>query len=368
LDSCCGRIWTYTAHILSDRFGSRHFYDQKIELTGDELEEINDELAKLLSTLSILGTDTETQAGLASNGHYLFNKIFHNSELAELVRSFIGRISHTSDAPMPTAVIEIVAGDFFIPWEILYPLDPDQPMLDKFLGFNVLIARQIPIQNRTLNLTEVVLPCGESPHTKIAYCNKLPAIKDVEYPYFESLNASKILKLTIMDECSDKPDLANFCRTFNDETMVIAHLACHAKTGKTPSTRFFRIRNGFIVSEKELSNRKFKVPAKALVFLNACNMGSINPRQYNSFIVFFMDAGAKSLIAPDCNISDTAAADFSVAFYEHFLKHRRRLGHSLFAARINRLIRDDGSGLAYTLYGQRATKLSKEESDGKEAA
>ena len=88
------------------------------------------------------------------------------------------------------------------------------------------------------------------------------------------------------------------------------------------------------------------------MFINACEMGFVEPLSFTTFIRFFVDRGARTIVAPDCKVSDRHSARFSNLFYKYFTR-----GDSIMVAMFNarhEMYRKHQSliGFAYSLYGQ----------------
>ena len=78
------------------------------------------------------------------------------------------------------------------------------------------------------------------------------------------------------------------------------------------------------------------------------------------FVKSFLEYGARGVIATECAVPDTFAADFSRKFYEHFLEKKQPLGESLLATRQHFLRKEKNpSGLLYSMYAPPDIQLVK---------
>jgi CHAT domain-containing protein len=97
-------------------------------------------------------------------------------------------------------------------------------------------------------------------------------------------------------------------------------------------------------------------------FLNACEMGFINPLKFSTLVRFFLERGARTIVAPDCKVNDLKSARFSQLFYKHLVRGASVM-EALFKARQEmRQKHNDFVGYAYALYGQADARLVKEAS------
>jgi hypothetical protein len=92
--------------------------------------------------------------------------------------------------------------------------------------------------------------------------------------------------------------------------------------------------------------------------MNACETGNLNPLYTSYFAKFFLDREARGVVATECTVPDSFAADFTEQLYNHLLVGKT-LGESLLATRKHFLDEyHNPSGLLYSMYAPPSTRLS----------
>ena len=138
-----------------ERFGADIFADEQmqrvpIEMTIYDLKELNVLLQGVLENIVwSYNADEKPQTfaddshvlSIAERGHYAFRKIFGDSGARAMIQEITNRRGKIT--------LQIVSEDFFLPWELLYPVPPDEKQsYEHFWGMRFVIARIIPRQWR----------------------------------------------------------------------------------------------------------------------------------------------------------------------------------------------------------------------------
>lgn len=100
----------------------------------------------------------------------------------------------------------------------------------------------------------------------------------------------------------------------------------------------------------ELYDDEVDLQAGSLVFLNMCESAQVTPSLSDSFIQFFLDRGAKSVIGTECPMT----IEFAHPFAERLLRGMllgERVGINLLNTRRYFMQLNNPLGLAYTLFG-----------------
>jgi hypothetical protein len=100
-----------------------------------------------------------------------------------------------------------------------------------------------------------------------------------------------------------------------------------------------------------------KLEAAPLVLLNVCDSAQFLPSLSGGFVPFFLERGARGVIAPDCSMASTLAHAFAREFFPRFLRGQP-VGRILWELRRTFLDMGNPLGLAYTLYGDADTRLA----------
>ena len=99
-----------------------------------------------------------------------------------------------------------------------------------------------------------------------------------------------------------------------------------------------------------------ELSSKPLVILNMCESAQITPTLKDSFVHFFLDRGARSVIGTECPMTVEFADVFSESLFTDLL-HGRSIGMAMLNARRKFLDQRNPLGLAYTLYGSAAASF-----------
>lgn len=288
---------------------------------------------------------------LAEIGHLVFNRIFVGEDVARLINQ---------QAPQ---TIEIGSTEFFLPWECLYPKNIKEPLdVSSFWGMRYIISRQIT-RSKPADVVNPEIKTTKAPTIGLLSYHKLRGVKEKEVPFFDKLDQQKkitLLKLRALDPKNKHTELDEF-EAFWLRPLHLAHLACHAcYDQERVLSSFIRLSNEFPISLQDMENYVKKINGHPLLVLNACEMGNMNPRYSSHFASLFLKYGVRGVVATECAVPDTFAADFIEQFYTHLLTGTP-LGESLLRTRQHFWEQErNPSGLLYAMYAPPSIRLAYE--------
>jgi elongation factor Tu len=106
---------------------------------------------------------------------------------------------------------------------------------------------------------------------------------------------------------------------------------------------------------EELRARTVQLTRRPVVFLNMCESAQVLPGLTESFVTFFLDRRARSVIGTECPMTSQFAHPFSACLLSELLEGAP-LGEALRRARVHFIERRNPLGLAYTLFGSGTTR------------
>ena len=334
---------------------------EKCLISRDELSQTYRSLCEMVE--KVLRGDRSRYYDLAQIGYFVFCKIFASDAMRSRVRQRVMDVGNT-----PPIFVIVHSERFVIPWNLLYLLKPAQDEVDHslFLGHRCIVVSDIkdPEENPTQPPPEMC------PRVEVlaGYCDRLQYSRDLEIPFIRRHVNGK-LSSGAANYC-ELPELkkknGRACAETDQEAIgalfsrpwSIVHFACHGSNGQSPDLNYLRVRDLYPLTHAALHDEKHRFSHWPLVFLNACEMGFIDPLKFTSIVRFFLDRGARAVIAPDCKVGDLNAAHFSRSFYKFFALGQSSLMEALFKARHEVYQRyADFIGFTYTLYGQPDARL-----------
>jgi len=259
-------------------------------------------------------------------------------------------------------IVQISSEEFSIPWDALYCRDLSQPCsFDYFLGFRHIVSRMIVFSTDGRDLPPDHRIRTNRPVLGLLTNTELDALIKVELPFFEERKQNHQIMLRHLDRELNPTDGSEMqhLRRFLNRRYHILHFACHADYAE--GGPHFVITRQFEVSLKKLEAYECHVQGNPVVFLNACRTSQVNPTYFRSLARHFLSSGARALIATECEVPDSFAADFSKEIYRRFLRHKP-LGECVFAARHHFQSKfKNPLGLLYSLYGPPNVRLERNE-------
>jgi len=333
----------------------------QIQLRQDDMSRICQGLQTKLGGLGAAyqnGTDIPKQQSalraLAEEGYGALRKIFAPARVLQKIQEAL---------LLPDRfIMQITSEDFSIPWDALYCRGLNQPCsFDYFLGFRHIVSRMIVVSKDAHDL-----PPGHRIRTNVPVLGlltnkELDALIKVELPFFEKRKQDHQIVFHHLDKELDPKDARDIqhLRRFLNRRHDILHFACHADYAEDGP--HFVITRKFKVNLNQLVAYECHVQGNPVVFLNACRTSDMEPTYFCGLARHFLGSGARALIATECEVPDSFAADFSKEVYRRFLRNEA-LGECVFAARhyFNSKFKNP-LGLLYTLYGPPNVRIERSE-------
>jgi hypothetical protein len=332
-----------------------------IGMTERDLAELNDALQMKIATIAKSYTDgkdhTEAERSdqlsrLAELGHDAFIRVFGADAAMPMIQELLafGR-------PLS---IEVVSEDFFLPWELIYPASLDERLHYKhFWGMNHTISRAITDEVHPGTFVTPVISAHPKPRLGLLTCTRLSAVTRQEIPFFEKLESDgkiSLFRLRALNDSQRREDVRGELQEFKSflaNDLHITHFACHAFYPKaSPRESWLELSNNFCITIREMDGLGIQVHDHPLIIMNACDTGNTNPSYSANFVGAFLRYGARGVLATECSVPDSFAADFAEYLYDRLLDRndRKDLGASVLAARRYFLTKGNPSGLAYSMY------------------
>jgi HEAT repeat protein len=335
---------------------------------------------------------------LADAGRRLWIKIFKRERTSALYHVGQWLERHSLE---PNATVQVSsnadAANFVLPWSLLYdrPLPPksyELPDLQGFWGVRYCIEQGLPnatrssdtpletgkqlklgfmlweqfrnadqgkaylegLQTRSAGRLDVSLP----PITDADKCFGLLAECDSHLLYFYTHGYTRHRQADI----GVGPNLELFVRRYERlasdspvrETYGLLYEAVKQKQFE-PDRSWIELTYGRIYLD-ELYDRIAFLNTGPVVFLNMCESVQITPSLSDSFVHFFLDRGACTVIGTECPMTVEFARPFAESFITGVLEGQP-VGKALLAARRQFLERLNPLGLAYTLYGSAMVRV-----------
>lgn len=328
-----------------------------INLKTGDLDFINDFLSRALKDV-VEKTLPSTDAWrlLADAGYYAFKKIFGTPTLKDEARRLFSPTGRKLN-------IQIISGDFSLPWELLYPVgsdeEPPEDLFSYFWGMSHIISRSTGPRKQSLGMD---ISFSSRPLLGLLADKDLDYVRDKEIRYFEELAGEDRIALKILDDldAENEAEGLNAFKFFWRDSFHLAHFACHAfyRKDSTPFS-YVNLTKQFRVTLKDIETSDIEINGQPLVIFNACETGTPSPLYTSSFAGKFIELGARGVVASEGEVPDDFAADFAEQLYNRLLDGEE-LGESLLAARRYFLENHNNpSGLLYAMYAPPSIRLSK---------
>lgn len=335
-----------------------------LDISPQDLVEINRLLQKAMAQIVSENTEKSKPSieklevelrQLADVGHYAYKRIFGGSDAI----TAICELCVLSKEP----IIQVASEDFFIPWELIYPVSPQNALsFEHFWGMNYVISRVIVQDSRHGAFVSPIISYKTKPIVGLLTYSQLPSVAEKESPFFEGLASQgkiTLLKLRSLDPNKKQQEFDEL-RAFLSHSFNIAHFACHASyKDETPTLSHILLSNEFPITLMDLEVYDISISGHPLIVVNACETGNLNPLYTSYFAAAFIKHGVLGVVATECLVPDAFAADFAQKLYSHLLVEKT-LGASLLATRKHFLeIYQNPSGLLYSMYAAPNIRLSK---------
>jgi hypothetical protein len=291
---------------------------------------------------------------LAEVGNYAFKRVFSHHDALTAIQELLGLGQRVS--------IQVASEDFFLPWELIYPVGLDEPLsYEHFWGMNYIISRVIVQEARPGAFVSPVISIALRPKLGLlAYCG-LPSVVKKEIPFFEKLDRGSeiaLFKLRALDPEKKQEEFKEF-KAFWAEAFNLAHFACHAfYEDESPDLSHILLSDEFPITLMDMEVYGVAIKGHPLIIMNACETGNLNPLYTSYFAAAFLKYGARGVVATECAVPDAFAADFAQHLYIRLLAGRP-LGKSLLATRRYFLEKHHNpSGLLYSMYAPPSIRLA----------
>ena len=328
-----------------------------INMTSHDLAKLSEQLQQTMDAIARnneqeLPTEQEL-ANLAEVGHYAFNEVFCDPEARTVIRQLISSSQEVS--------IQVVSEDFFLPWELIYPVTLDEPFsYDHFWGMNHLISRTIIQDARPGAYVPPEISFNTCPKLGMLTYSGLPSVLEKELHFFKELEDQgklALFRLRSLDYNNKRQEFQEF-KGFWKNNFNLAHFACHAAYNPdSPNLSHILLSEEFPITLREMDAYEIEIDGHPLIIMNACETGNCNPLYTSNFAAAFLEYGARGVVATECTVPDAFAADFAEQLYAHLLAGKP-LGESLLAARRYFLQKyNNPSGLLYSMYAPPSIRL-----------
>jgi hypothetical protein len=290
---------------------------------------------------------------LAEVGNYAFKRVFSHHDARAAIQELLALSQRLS--------IQIASEDFFLPWELVYPISLDEPLsYQRFWGMNYIISRVIIQEARPGAFVLPLIPVVRHPKLGLLTYDGLPSVVEKEIPFFEKLDGDgkiTLFKLRPLDPERKQEELREF-KGFWENALNLAHFACHAfYEDESPNLSRILLSDEFPITLMDMEVYGISTNGHPLIIMNACETGNLNPLYTSYFAADFLKRGARGVVATECAVPDAFAADFAQQLYTHLLAGEQ-LGESLLATRRYFLEKyHNPSGLLYSMYAPPSIRL-----------
>ncbi len=358
------RIYGGRSRYEADIFAVGQAQRVPIQMSPQDMVILNKQLQKAVSEIASVNVEAwvptraeleEQIRPLAEVGRYAFKQVFGHHDALATIRELLALSTRIS--------IQVTSEDFFLPWDLLYPVSLEEPLsYEHFWGMNYIISRVIVQPARPGAFVSPLIPVAVRPRLGLLTYGGLPYVVEKEIPFFEKLDGDgkiALFKLRALDPHKKREEFREF-KSFWKEALNLAHFACHAfYEDKAPNLSRILLSNEFPISLQDLEAYGISIDGHPLIIMNACETGNLNPMYTSYFAGAFLKYGARGVVATECAVPDTFAADFAEHLYSYLLAGKP-LGESLLATRRYFLGEfNNPSGLLYSMYAPPSIRLAQ---------
>lgn len=299
---------------------------------------------------------------LAQHTWDIYTKIFPEAEWRTKIDKWIN--AH-QDNEVPQ--FRVISEEDHFPWGILYTEDPTEnggAKLSKFLGSRMAIFRRTP------NYGPIEMPDrkieAENFRVKLISDRSMHENGVTEDQVISRINSKSSIPVSSIELRSLDASVPRHqeVKSFRDFLVSgprpqVVHFCCH---GFDLGNNDFGIKvsDEFTIKTAELPMPGVtgKLNGEPTVFVNACEAGQSNGNVFSDLVLKLLNLGARSVIAPDFAVEQSRATQMARWFYRYW-RHGDTAIDSLFHANRHLLTAGSAVGLAYGLYGQEDSYLSK---------
>jgi hypothetical protein len=264
----------------------------------------------------------------------------------------------------------ILSDGFPFFWEMMYGGGMEDnlglnALLDGFWGCRHVIARQV-IGKGFHGLHPVMrAPAG----MLVLVDSGLPQVVSSEVPALQAHATKYNFQCRLLDnvlsaQAGNAPSTQAIIEYLSQTAFPddLVHFACHARPNQTntDNSRLEITVDGHKVKVQlaDLQVYGLRLARRPFVFLNGCSTNARVLLQSKNFVDEFMRRGARGLIATECTMPDTFAAEFAKEFYGRFLAGALPIGEALWQTRQHFLTEHHNLlGMAYALYADSQTRI-----------
>jgi O-acetyl-ADP-ribose deacetylase (regulator of RNase III) len=309
---------------------------------------------------------------LIDAGQQAFNETFKpNTPIRQTITGYLSK-RKSRDYLLALTIRSSSVEHFPLIWEMLYDTGEASPGLENQWGLAGLWGSQFAVARETWSTARPIIDPYMSDLTRrggmllLAY-DKLKNVKEIEVPGLLNQAKQRTLPCRRVDQvlgnAGTRPTADDVLKalTQNQPGYDFLHFACHAEVDpdRVSNSRLRLLVNGqeVTLTYRDLSRRSETWESHPLVFLNACSSAEQAELQTRSLVSFFLDRGARGVIATECVMPDVFAAHFALKFYELFFQGLD-IDQALLETRRYFLKQHHNPlGLAYTLYAHPDTRV-----------
>jgi hypothetical protein len=356
------RIYREGARYGADIFAVGQMQRVPIEMSPQDLVALNKQLQEVVSEVASENVEgwtptfaeiEEQLSPLAEAGHFAFKQVFGHHDALAVIQELLALGQKIS--------IQVASEDFFLPWELLYPISPEEAFsYEHFWGMNYIISRVIVQAARPGAFVSPVISVAPRAKLGLLTYSGLPCVADKEIPFFEKLAQDgkiTLFKLRGLDPGKKREEFKEF-KSFWEGALNLAHFACHAfYEDDMPNLSRILLSDEFPISLQDMEVFGITISGHPLIIMNTCETGNLNPLYTSHFAAAFLKYGARGVVVTECAVPDSFAADFAEQLYDHLLAWKP-LGESLLATRRHFLEKyHNPSGLLYSMYAPPSIRL-----------
>lgn len=331
---------------------------RELDMTSHDLESLNQDLQKAMRDIAHNNNQqTSAQANLDSLtelGRFAFVRIFDDHDVRSAIEQLL--------ASNQRCYIEIDADNFAFPWELicLPSSDSQSGSCCHFWGMNHIISRVISRDRaRPGGFISPIISIDSLPTLGLLIYDGLSGANQESHLFSRWQDEGKLSLFCLrpLDPEKRREELQEFQR-FWSNTLNLAHFACHAfYNSSIPHNSYLLLSEEFEISLRDITNQEIYTNGHPLIVMNACETGELTPHYTSSFAAHFLKCGARGVVATECAVPDTFAADFSNQLYTQLLEGKS-LGECLLAVR-QYFFQEYGnpSGLLYSMYAPPTIRL-----------
>ncbi|WP_375384240.1 CHAT domain-containing protein [uncultured Microbacterium sp.] len=255
---------------------------------------------------------------LAFAGFRLFQSIFAGPEASDDLKK-VGVWLRESLAGDVTT-LQVVSSGFPVPWPLMYLTDRFDPATlswDDFIGMRH-VVEQIPMAEIRAVPPATSIESTPDMSVRVLYNDSIDDTMPskpvaAQRVYWEARGVA-LTEGTAVDDLV-KTALAT------SATDKVLYLYCHAEAAadSDASTLIFTGSQSVTLGQLQVfAPLEDALPSHPLVFINACESGTLTPDFYDGFVPYFLAKGARGVIGTECKTPGLFASEWGKAFFDEF--------------------------------------------------